>query len=98
MPLLTQALVCPSGPQGRFMVTGAPTPAFPYMLPGGVCIRSPIVMSLNRICGTPVTPITSCSRPGSAASQASTPTWRLTCSYSGVASETVGNVAASGPR
>ena len=37
-------------------------------------------------------------RPGSAASQASTPTWRLTCSYSGVASETVGNVAASGPR
>ena len=58
MPLLTHGLVCPSGPQGRFTVVGAPTPALPNMLPGGVWIRSPIVMSLNRICGTPVMPIT----------------------------------------
>ena len=64
MPLLTHGLVCPSGPQGRFMVIGAPTPAFPNMLPGGVWIRSPIVTSLNRICGTPVMPISSCRRPG----------------------------------
>ena len=97
MPLLTHGRVCPSGPQGRFMATGAPTPALLYMVPGAAWIRSPIVTSLNRICAIPVIPIASCSRPGSA-SHASRPTCRFTCSYSGPVSLMDGSVAALGPR
>ena len=64
MPLLTHGRVCPSGPAGGFMATGAPAPALLYIVPAVASIKSPIVTSSDRVCGTPVTPIASCSRPG----------------------------------
>ena len=81
MPWLTHGWVCPLGPLATAMVITPPKPAEPNGPWLGGWRKSPIpTISMWRIIPMPVMPNTSCVRSRSASSQASRPTWTLTCS------------------
>ena len=81
MPWLTHGWVCPLGPLATAMVITPPKLAEPNGPWLGGWRKSPIpTISMWRIIPMPVMPNTSCVRSWSASSQASRPTWTLTCS------------------